>query len=59
MIKTLSLNIVLLTSVFEGLSPKNYALLMVVLNQLQWNTIFPFMLGIQYYMKLVELFQKK
>lgn len=58
MIKALSVNIVLLTSVFEskGLSPKSYALLMVTLNQFQWNTVFSFMSGIQYYRKVIELF---
>lgn len=34
MIKRLCLNTVLLTSVFESKGPKNFALLMVILNQL-------------------------
>lgn len=61
MIKILSLNIVLLTLVFEskGLSPNNCALLLVILNQLQCNSIFSFMSGIQYHGKVIELFQKK
>lgn len=61
MIKALTLNIVLLTSVFEskGLFPNNCALLMVILNPLQWNSIFSFMSRIQYQRKVIELFQKK
>lgn len=61
MVKILSLNVVLLTSVFEskGLSPNNCALLIVILNQLQWNSSFSFMSGIQYHRKIIELFQKK
>lgn len=61
MIKIFSLNVVLLTSVFEskGLSPNNCALLMVILKQLQWNSIFSFMSGIQHHRKVIELFQKK
>lgn len=61
MIKVLSLNLVLPTSLFEskGLSPNNCALLMVILNQLQCNSIFSFMSGIQCHRKVIELFWKK